>query len=84
MFTWHVVSSRIFRKRYLGYSGYSKKHPIPRERRHIYLTEYFFMETRYLLKSLMVKKFLKIYCSETVNFDLSKTGISKNKKIGVF
>ena len=31
-----------------------------------------------------LKNFLKISCSQTVTFHLFKTGISENKKIGLF
>ena len=46
-----------------------------------YLSKDFFMEIRNLQKTLMVKKLLKIYCSQTVNFDLSQTRIRKHKNI---
>ena len=46
-----------------------------------YLTEGFFMEIRNLQKTFMVKKLLKIYCSQTVNFDLSQTRIPKHRNI---
>ena len=36
-----------------------KKHPIPKDRWHIYLTKYFFTEIRYLHKMFMVKNLLK-------------------------
>ena len=36
------------------------------------------------LKLLIQKRFLEIFHSETVIFDLSQTSISKNERIGVF
>ena len=46
-----------------------KKHPIPRDGWHIYLTQYFFIEIRYLPKEFTVKKLLK-------NISFSNCGFS--------
>ena len=76
-----VVFSWIFGKRYSGYSGSSKKHPMTRDRLPIYLNKYLFMEIRSLRKKLhdRLKKILKkIFCSLTMNFD---AGIPESKRI---
>ena len=54
-----IIRVSGFQSRDSGYSGYSKKHSIPRDRWHIYLTEYFFTETRHLPKNLMVTELPK-------------------------
>ena len=56
-----IVFSWIFKKRYSGYSGYSKKLPIPRD---YLLHQRFFTKIKSLEKKLMVKKHLKnLLCS---------------------
>ena len=49
----------MFGKRYSGYSGYSKKHPIQRDRLPTYLTKYFVIKSRSLKKKVHGKKTFK-------------------------
>ena len=61
--------------------GYSKEHPIPRDRWPIYPTKYFFTKVRSLEKSFTIKKIKKIFFAQTMTFDLSKTDILENNRI---
>ena len=47
------------RKKMFGVSRIFEKHPIPKDRWHIYQTKYFFTEIRSLEKKFMLKKFFK-------------------------
>ena len=64
--------------------GYSNKQSLPRNRWHIYQTEYFFMESRHLPKKFTMKKLLESLFSQTVFFDLFETNTGENKKPIVF
>ena len=57
--SWHIAFSWIFGKRYSGYSGYSKEHPMSRNRWPIYPSKYFLTEVRCLEKTFTIKKTFK-------------------------
>ena len=79
---WHIAFSWIFGKRYSGYSGYSKKHPMSRNRWPIYPTKYFLTEVRCLEKTFTIKKLLRnLLCSNCDLWSLQKRHSQKQQNL---
>ena len=57
-----------------------KNHPIPRDGWHIYFTQYFFMEIRYLPEEFMVRKLLKNISFSNCDFSSIPNPHSRKQK----